>query len=62
MNENIIKGTATEWKGRFKSAFAELTDNDLERIDGKVETLKGIAQKQYGYSEEEVEKRLKDFQ
>ena len=60
MNEDILKGTWLEIKGRAKEKLAKLTDNDLGEIEGKNEKLLGLLQKKYGYIKDKAEPEYKD--
>ncbi len=60
MNEDILKGTWLEIKGRAKEKLAKLTDNDLGEIEGKKEKLLGILQKKHGYIRDKAELEYKD--
>lgn len=65
MNDNIaegrwkrIRGSAKEWRGN-------LTDNTLDRTEGKLEKLAGALQEKFGYTreiaDEKIERRLRDY-
>jgi uncharacterized protein YjbJ (UPF0337 family) len=60
MNEDILKGTWLEIKGRVKEELAKLTDNDLGEIEGKIEKLMGILQKKHGYIRNKAKLEYKD--
>ena len=60
MNEDILKGTWLEIKGRVKEELAKLTDNDLGEIEGKGEKLLGLLRKRYGYIRDKAELEYKD--
>lgn len=60
MNQDIFEGKWKETKGQVKEWWGELTDDDLERVDGKADQLVGILQQKYGYTKEEAEKELND--
>lgn len=61
MNWDIIKGKWAQAKGSLKEKWGELTDDDLTQIDGEREKLAGKLQEKYGWTKEEVEKRLEDY-
>jgi uncharacterized protein YjbJ (UPF0337 family) len=60
MNEDILKGTWLEIKGRAKEKLAKLTDNDLGEIEGRGEKLLGLLQKKYGCIRDKAELEYKD--
>jgi uncharacterized protein YjbJ (UPF0337 family) len=60
MNEDILKGSWLEIKGRVKEKWGKLTDNELGEIEGKGEKLLGRLRKQYGYIRDKTELEYKD--
>lgn len=61
MNKEIFKGQWNEIKGKLKQKWADLTDDDLKKIEGKHDEIYGIMQKRYGQSKDEVNKSLEDL-
>jgi uncharacterized protein YjbJ (UPF0337 family) len=55
-----IKGDWNITKGKLKQKWAQLTDNDLQYIDGKLDELVGRIQKRTGETREAVEKAVKE--
>jgi uncharacterized protein YjbJ (UPF0337 family) len=41
-----------------KQWWGELTDDDLDRVDGNVDELAGRLQERYGYEREEAEREI----
>ena len=62
MTWDEIKGSWRQSKGKLKEKWGELTDDDLDRIDGKRDQLLGILQKQYGRTREAAEKEIHEFE
>jgi len=62
MNKDIFQGTWEEVKGKMKKAWGKLTDDDYKEIEGNHQEIYGKLQKHYGYTREEAEKIIKDFQ
>ncbi len=64
MNADIIKGNWRQLKGQVKEWWGQLTDDDLDRIEGSGEKLIGRLQERYGWTkeraEEEVDRRFRD--
>ena len=58
MNQDIFEGRWKEMKGQAKEWWGELTDDDLEKVEGKADRLVGLLQQKYGYSKEEAEKEF----
>lgn len=60
MNEDILKGKWLEIKGMVKEKWGKLTDNDLDKIEGKGEILFGLLRKKYGYIRDKTAVEYKD--
>jgi uncharacterized protein YjbJ (UPF0337 family) len=60
MNALQIKGAWNIAKGKLKQKFAQLTDDDLEFIEGKEDELVGRIQRLTGKSRHEVEKAVNE--
>ncbi|WP_397383346.1 CsbD family protein [Prosthecobacter sp.] len=54
-----IKGDWNITKGKLKQKWAQLTDDDLQNIEGKEEELIGRIQKRTGQTREVVEHAIK---
>ncbi len=52
MNEDIFKGRWKEFRGQLKEWWGELTEDDINRVDGSQERLVGILQQKYGYAKD----------
>jgi uncharacterized protein YjbJ (UPF0337 family) len=65
MNDDILEGKWKQLRGRIKEAWGELTDDELDQIEGKRDRLVGKLQERYGWSQthadEEVENFLRDY-
>lgn len=63
MNNDIFEGKWKQMRGQVKTWWGKLTDDDLEKVNGKFDLLIGLLQEKYGYTrqqaEEEFEKRTK---
>jgi uncharacterized protein YjbJ (UPF0337 family) len=62
MDSDRIKGTWREIKGKVQERWGELTDDELDMIEGRQEQLVGIIQKHYGYAKEEAEREVEQWQ
>ncbi len=66
MNEDVFKGNWKQIKGNAKQWWGKLTDDDLDRIEGRQEELVGRLQERYGWSKEEaraeVNRRLSEYE
>ncbi len=61
MNKDILKGKWEQVKGKVQSKWGELTDDDLDVIQGDSKALAGKLQERYGMTKEEAEKEFKNF-
>lgn len=61
MNWNRIEGSWKQLTGKVKEKWGDLTDDDLDTIDGKRDQLIGKIQAKYGIEKEEAEKQVEDF-
>ncbi len=52
MNWDEIEGNWTQFKGKVRSQWGKLTDDDIEVINGKRTELLGVLQKRYGHAKE----------
>jgi uncharacterized protein YjbJ (UPF0337 family) len=58
MNKDIFKGQWKQLRGGVKKAWGNLTDDDLDRIDGDYDRFVGTVQERYGHAREDVERRI----
>ncbi len=62
MNSDRLKGDWKRMKGKVREKWGELTDDDLDIVDGRREQLAGLLQKRYGMAKDEVEKQIREFE
>jgi uncharacterized protein YjbJ (UPF0337 family) len=62
MNWDTVKGDWKQFRGNVKEQWGKLTDDDLDRIEGKRDQLLGAVQKRYGIALEEAEKEVHRFE
>ncbi|MGA2248096.1 MAG: CsbD family protein [Verrucomicrobiota bacterium] len=60
MNTLQAKGNWNIAKGKLKQKFAQLTDDDLQYVEGKEDELVGRIQKRTGQTKEAIEKAVND--
>ncbi len=60
MNKLEIKGNWNIAKGKLKQKWGELTDDDLDYVEGQQEELLGRIQKKTGKTREEVEQAIRE--
>ena len=58
MNWDQIAGSWKEMKGRAKEKWGELTNDDLDVIEGKRDQMVGLLQRKYGYAKEKAEQEI----
>jgi uncharacterized protein YjbJ (UPF0337 family) len=61
MNRNEIKGNWKQFKGRVQEKWGELTDDDLDEIEGRREVLVGKLQERYGKAQSEASEAVDEF-
>lgn len=62
MNWDIAEGNWKQLKGKVKEQWADLTDDDLTKIEGKRDQLIGRVQERYGVAKDEAEKQVKAWE
>jgi uncharacterized protein YjbJ (UPF0337 family) len=55
------EGKWEQIRGKIKKNWGKLTDDDLKQIDGDKDRLVGKLKEKYGYTKEQAEKKLDDF-
>lgn len=58
MNSSIFKGTWNEVKGKVKQKWADITDDEMLKIEGNNDEIFGILQKRYGYAKDDAKKMI----
>ncbi len=58
MNSTTMKGKWNQMKGDAKKKWGNLTDDDLQQIEGDRDKLVGKIQERYGKSKEEAEREV----
>lgn len=61
MNWNTMQGNWNEAKGKVKTKFGRLTDDDLMQVEGSKDRLVGVIQQKYGIAREKAEQQLEEF-
>jgi len=65
MNKDILKGKWKQIRGRAKEWWGDLTDDELDKINGRMDELVGLLQERYGYAKDEarkeIDRRLDEF-
>ncbi len=61
MNWDQIKGKWSQAKGSVRAKWGELTDDEVDQIEGNREMLVGKVQEKYGLAKEEAEREVDDW-
>jgi uncharacterized protein YjbJ (UPF0337 family) len=61
MNRDILKGKWKQFRGEIKRQWGEITDDELDQIEGQHDKLVGKLQEKYGYTREEAEHEVDRF-
>jgi uncharacterized protein YjbJ (UPF0337 family) len=61
MNTDQLAGKWKQMKGSVKQQWGKLTDDDIEFINGKAESLVGKIQERYGIAKEDAQKRADEW-
>lgn len=61
MNWDTVEGNWKQFKGQAKAKWGELTDDDLDIIEGRREQLVGKIQERYGVERERADEQVREF-
>lgn len=61
MNWDIVKGKWKQMSGSAKEKWGELTDDDLQQVDGQRDQLVGKVQEKYGVAKDEAERQVDEW-
>lgn len=61
MNWDRIEGNWKTFKGQAQQRWGELTNDDLDQINGKRTELIGRLQNRYGIARDEAERQVDDW-
>ncbi|MGD6777328.1 MULTISPECIES: CsbD family protein [Bacillaceae] len=61
MNQTTMKGKWNQMKGDAKKKWGNLTDDDLQQIEGDRDKLVGKIQERHGKSKDEAEREVDDW-
>lgn len=60
MNDDILKDQWKQMRGQIKTWWAVLTDDDLDKINGRRDRLINKLQEKYGFTKEQAARELDD--
>ena len=58
MNRDTLKGQWMQLKGKVRQQWGQLTDDEIDQVQGNAEMLIGRIQERYGHSREEAEREV----
>jgi uncharacterized protein YjbJ (UPF0337 family) len=61
MNDDIFKGKWKQLRGQVQQKWGDLTNDDLDRIQGAQTEFEGLLQERYGYTKERAQQEVNDF-
>jgi uncharacterized protein YjbJ (UPF0337 family) len=61
MDENVLKGKWKQLRGKVQERWGELTNDELDQIQGERDQIVGLLQEKYGYARERAEDEYDDF-
>ena len=61
MNRDILEGKWKHLRGKVQEEWGELTDDELDQINGQRDQLIGKIQEKYGYTRAEAESQVDEF-
>lgn len=61
MNWDQIKGNWNQFKGKAKQQWGDLTDDELDKAEGRRDVLVGKIQEKYGITKQEAERQVDDW-
>ena len=59
--DDILQGNWKQLKGWAKENWGELTDDELDQVEGRRERLAGKLQEKYGYTKQQAEDEINNF-
>jgi uncharacterized protein YjbJ (UPF0337 family) len=62
MNWDQVEGKWKQFRGQVKEKWGRLTDDELDVIAGNRDKLIGKLQEKHGFSKEEAERQLEEWQ
>lgn len=59
--DSILKGMWKQLRGEAKVQWGQLTDDDLDQVEGERDKLLGLLQEKYGYARAQAEQEIDNF-
>jgi uncharacterized protein YjbJ (UPF0337 family) len=61
MSDDIFKGKWKQLRGQIQQKWGDLTNDDLDRVQGAQTEFEGLLQERYGYTKERAKQEVNDF-
>ncbi|HEX9922110.1 MAG TPA: CsbD family protein [Anaerolineae bacterium] len=61
MNQDILAGKWKQVKGEVKRQWGELTNDEIDQVEGQYEKMVGLLQERYGYARQRAEREVDTF-
>jgi len=58
MNTDIASGKWKQLKGAVKQKWGDLTDDEIDQVDGNADRFAGLMQERYGLARDQAEKEF----
>ena len=58
MTNDIFEGKWKQMRGKIREQWGKLTNDDVDKINGKRDILVGLLQERYGYAKEKAESEI----
>jgi len=62
MNWDTMKGDWKQIKGKVREKWGELTDDELDQVQGRREQFEGLLQKKFGMAKDEAKRQIDEFE
>jgi uncharacterized protein YjbJ (UPF0337 family) len=61
MNNDIFKGKWKQLRGQIQQKWGDLTNDDLDRMQGTQTEFEGLLQERYGYTKERAKQEVENL-
>jgi len=61
MSDDILKGKWKQLRGQIQQKWGDLTNDDIDRMQGTQTEFEGLLQERYGYTKERAKQEVNDF-
>ena len=58
---NLLKAKWTQLRGKAKEKWGDLTDDDLDKVEGQFDQLVGVVQEKYEMTRSKAEAEVNEF-